>query len=320
MKIQCEIIRDILPLYAEDMVSQPTRDMVDEHLEECKECTNELSSLRKQDAPAESGMKALKRVKNTIRRRSLLAVMAAIFLIATLLLGGALMLDAPIYLSADQAIESVEALEDGTIRIHPTDIVVTTGSCVGLEDDGTLSRNYGVIYSTNLSMLLFPRDKTPYENIPEEIKRMVSKEDWGTQMYQWEGGASSYNFWYLNAKDGTVETLLWDAGNPHPQVPLKSVNYHIAYYIVILAALCVACFLIERKLTDRWAGKLAGCFSVLFGSIAVSVMIVTAGQFVELWGEFTEAFQKSLVVAIPMSLCVLCVRKLIRLNRQDKGL
>ena len=320
MKIPCEIIRDILPLYAEDMVSQPTRAMVEEHLGECKTCTKELVSLRMQATPAESGVKALTRVKNGIRKRSVLSVLTVISLIATLLFGGALLLDAPIYLSAEQAIEFVEGLEDGTIRIHPTDIVIETGSYVGFEDDETLSRNYGVIYSTNLSMLLFPREKTPYENIPEEIRRMVSKEDWGTQKYQWEGGASSYNFWYLNAKDGTADTLLWDAGNPHPQIPLKDVNYTLAYYAGILAAMCVVCMILQRKFGKYRFGKLADYFSVWFGSLAVSVVIVTAGQFAELSGKFREAFDESILLAIPMSLCVLCVRKLIRLNRLDKGL
>ena len=81
MKIPCEIIRDILPLYAEDMVSQPTRAMVEEHLGECKTCTKELVSLRMQATPAESGVTALKRVKDAIRRRRVLSVLAAIFMI-----------------------------------------------------------------------------------------------------------------------------------------------------------------------------------------------------------------------------------------------
>ena len=320
MKIQCEIIRDILPLYAENMVSQPTRAMVEEHLEDCEGCTRELASLRTQAVPVEPGVKALKRVKDAIRRRRILSVLAVFFMIATLLFGGALLLDAPIYLSAEQAIESVEALEDGTIRIHPTDIVIETGSCVGLEDDGTLSRNYGVIYSTNLSMLLFPREKTPYEDMPEEIRRLVSEEDWGTQKYQWEGGASSYNFWYLNAKDGTADTLLWDAGNPHPQVPLKDVNYTLAYYVGILAAMSVVCMMLRRKFGKYWFGKLADYISIWSGCLAVSVVIVTAGQFAELWGKFREAFDESILLAIPMSLSILYMRKLIRLNKQDKGL
>ena len=33
MKIACEIIRDLLPLYAEDMVSEKSKEAVEEHLE-----------------------------------------------------------------------------------------------------------------------------------------------------------------------------------------------------------------------------------------------------------------------------------------------
>ncbi len=321
MKIPCEIIRDILPLYAEDMVSQPTRAMVEEHLGECENCTRELEAMKNPEKPLPAAqIESLKRVKDTIRHRRVFTVLTAILLIVTFLFGGALLLDAPIYLSADQAIESVEALEDGTIRIHPTDIVTTTGSCVGMDDDGTLSRNYGVIYSTNLYMLLFPKEITPYEKLPEEIRLLVSEEDWGTHKYQWEGGASSYNFWYVNAKDGTVEALLWDAGNPRPQVPLKDVNYTLAYYVGILAVICVVFMILERTCGKYRLGKVAGCFAVWFGSVAISVVIVTAGQFEELWGKFTEAFRESIFLAIPMSLCVLCVRKLIRMNKQDKGI
>ena len=84
--------------------------------------------------------------------------------------------------------------------------------------------------------------------------------------------------------------------------------------------MCIVGIYFEKKFRNRWYGKLAGRFAILFGSIAASVIIVTAGQFVELWGEFTEAFNKSIIVAVPMSLCALSVRQLIRLNRQDKGL
>ena len=37
MKITCDIIRDLLPLYAEDMVSQDSKALVDDHLCGCDE-------------------------------------------------------------------------------------------------------------------------------------------------------------------------------------------------------------------------------------------------------------------------------------------
>ena len=39
MRNECNIIRDILPLYAEDMVSDNTVSFVEEHLQTCNECS-----------------------------------------------------------------------------------------------------------------------------------------------------------------------------------------------------------------------------------------------------------------------------------------
>lgn len=47
MKNECNIIRDILPLYIEDMVSADTSAFVKEHLERCAECRSELEDMKK---------------------------------------------------------------------------------------------------------------------------------------------------------------------------------------------------------------------------------------------------------------------------------
>ena len=49
MKNECNIIRDILPLYVEDMVSADTSAFVEEHLEKCAECRAELEDMKKSD-------------------------------------------------------------------------------------------------------------------------------------------------------------------------------------------------------------------------------------------------------------------------------
>ena len=47
MKNECNIIRDILPLYVEDMVSADTSAFVEEHLEKCAGCHAELEDMKK---------------------------------------------------------------------------------------------------------------------------------------------------------------------------------------------------------------------------------------------------------------------------------
>jgi len=46
MKTECGVVRDLLPLYLEDMVSEETRSFVKAHLEGCPECEAALAQLR----------------------------------------------------------------------------------------------------------------------------------------------------------------------------------------------------------------------------------------------------------------------------------
>ena len=46
MKTECSVVRDLLPLYVENMVSPETAQFVSDHLKECSECRSELESLK----------------------------------------------------------------------------------------------------------------------------------------------------------------------------------------------------------------------------------------------------------------------------------
>ena len=56
MKNKCNIIRDILPLYVEDMVSADTSAFVEEHLEKCAECRAELEDMKKSNGLEKSNV------------------------------------------------------------------------------------------------------------------------------------------------------------------------------------------------------------------------------------------------------------------------
>ena len=73
MKYNCEIIRDLLPLYAEHIASPASTAMVEEHLAECPACRAELDQMEKPvpvqpepqpDAP-------LKNIRSSLNRRRL---------------------------------------------------------------------------------------------------------------------------------------------------------------------------------------------------------------------------------------------------------
>ena len=46
MKIDCCVVRDLLPLYIENMVSDQTAEQIKQHLAECPDCQNECDSFR----------------------------------------------------------------------------------------------------------------------------------------------------------------------------------------------------------------------------------------------------------------------------------
>ena len=41
-EINCEIIKDLLPLYVDKLVSEETKNIVEEHIEECDNCKSTL--------------------------------------------------------------------------------------------------------------------------------------------------------------------------------------------------------------------------------------------------------------------------------------
>lgn len=70
MKIPCDIIKDLLPLYNDGVCSEESVNAVEEHLTDCPDCTKELEKL-KEDSPADMLKKEENDIIGTFRRSSL---------------------------------------------------------------------------------------------------------------------------------------------------------------------------------------------------------------------------------------------------------
>ena len=46
MKIECCLVRDLLPLYAENLVSSETSELIEKHIQQCDACKNELELIK----------------------------------------------------------------------------------------------------------------------------------------------------------------------------------------------------------------------------------------------------------------------------------
>ena len=93
MKISCNIIEDLLPLYVDDMVSEDSRQLVEEHLKACPTCRrmqeeimreNHLTDVKKgSDSVQINKMEAelLKKIRCKIRKKRIASVLLAVAIV-----------------------------------------------------------------------------------------------------------------------------------------------------------------------------------------------------------------------------------------------
>ncbi len=114
MNKDCSIVQDLLPLYAEDMLREETKEFVDAHLAQCEACRAELAALKADVKPAPVSAQPLRDLKRQLRRRKLTAVLLAVALALTLAAAGFAYLTAPQYLPYSET-EWTVARADGAV-------------------------------------------------------------------------------------------------------------------------------------------------------------------------------------------------------------
>ena len=77
MKLPCAAVRDLLPLFAENMTEPETRTLIEEHLRECPECQKKYAELEPDAAPAAAAAAPIRTLKKEIRRRRWYAALIA---------------------------------------------------------------------------------------------------------------------------------------------------------------------------------------------------------------------------------------------------
>lgn len=92
--LPCAVVRDLLPLYHDGVVSSDTSELIEAHLEGCESCRDELNSIRTDESIGEKliekdasyfnefrdGVKALRR-NGTIRGVLIAAALVAVFIV-----------------------------------------------------------------------------------------------------------------------------------------------------------------------------------------------------------------------------------------------
>lgn len=83
MKYNCEIIKDLIPLYCDDACSESSKTLVEAHTAECADCFDELKKMKTESVSAfvdSNEEKAKKKVIKNVKKKIILKRIIAVFI------------------------------------------------------------------------------------------------------------------------------------------------------------------------------------------------------------------------------------------------
>lgn len=279
MNISCDVIKDLLPLYAENMASQDTRELVEAHLLTCPACCASYEQLRS-TVPVPKGQNAepLCNLRRQISRRRKMTAFFVFFLTASIIFGMYAYLTGPVYLSAAEA--GIKVYKGGQTSYEAE--VGESGEVGDMELIGS-SDALIVVLGPRVSRYTATHSMNP--DTGEEIVTIIASDSrWNAyfakrerQTRRLQLSSDVSQVFYANMASGEEDLLLWGAEMNGGMQTLPRLV--LGYYLLLAGALgCIltaAAFGLRRQGAGKWLAVLGGyllCFT------AANLMI-TGGQF-----------------------------------------
>ncbi len=259
MKLSCNTIQDLLPLVVEDLASEDTVNLVEEHIRDCPLCRREYEDLKaaKIDYKAKNQLESipLKKVKRKLKSRNIYIGVLTALIVSLLLFVGLDKLTKPIPLSFQEAIESTE-IEDGKIFIEFKEEVSNYNIVSGDYDE----INYDIMaWKTSIGNL-FERGeaKTTVINIDEEkpvFVRYISQD------------SELDKFIYGKGQEGHSLTL-----------PRLAMNYYFFLMGIIFLISVILSFIFRRMDRIKKIVNTIMIFSLSYISAHILILFASEGR------------------------------------------
>ena len=273
MNKDCSIVQDLLPLYAENMLREETKEYVDGHLAQCEACRTELAALKTEDVtPASVSAQPLRDLKRQLQRKKLTAVLLAVALALTLATAGFAYLTAPQYLPYDAADWSVyepeaslDAVLNGEEHICIEPLTPVSGTEVETLTDPDSGETVYVItaWRTLLDKWLGKLDTTNGKG-----NGLILLDTTNCRVVYYAQNNGQENIALYGERSGGVISL-----------PRLALGYYVLLSFALLITLGIAFFLCRGKKIGKVLGHLAlipACY--LLGHLLVKGFATTSYQ------------------------------------------
>ena len=203
MKVPCGVIRDLLPLYAENLAGEESKKLVEEHLSECETCQKELANLKGGSIQPVEKL-PFKQVEKSLKKQRL--KLAALILCATaaVLLTVFNFLTMPQYLPLEDSGVKITEYEDGTISVSLGGLMTAHSVETHEDDQGgqildiyTWRTDMDALTGSGQAAAYFSLDdiSAVYYCVPGEENQLI----WAKDGWEPEGGVATLPRLTLNA-------------------------------------------------------------------------------------------------------------------------
>ncbi|WP_273128263.1 zf-HC2 domain-containing protein [Bacillus weihaiensis] len=117
MTVTCNIIRDVLPLYLENMCSDDSSKMIEEHVAHCQDCQIYLKEMKNSHEmpPIDMDMSPFRKIKSTLRRKKFLTVIFSMMLSIIVVMITIAFLTAPEYIPFSENSVEIKQIDNGSV-------------------------------------------------------------------------------------------------------------------------------------------------------------------------------------------------------------
>lgn len=315
MRKECSIVRDLLPLYVEHMVSAETGEFVKAHLDDCEECRKEYEGMKQSQAQEERGKEAsdkgndvvgddvapLVSIQRKLRKQKVKTVLCTGLFLVALFVAAFALLSIPVYFPYEVDLFTVKENGDESITITFDERVkeyrCEADAYSGWEEGTTVGvRYYQIEAWTSLWSKWFSKGGVQSVTIQKESPKEISV--------------------YYTSNDGREDVCVY--GEPVTSGGVVTLPRHVLGYYFVFAVVCVGVLFVVW-LFVRHKGKTV-VETILFYPISYCIAhVIIAG-----YRPSTYAAQRDFMFILFLSILIyggmLLVRSIYRERKEIKAL